>query len=120
MKVCNGSDSNRPRSVSEIAAECIDDYLETAQACKWCADECIGNEGMEECASLSRNVADLTTLHARFMVRDSKYSSQLAETCADACEESAAECAHHDTEHCQGCADMFQQCAESCRQMANA
>lgn len=105
---------------NEQAAECIDNCLEAAQACEWCADECLGDEGMEECARLCRDVADLTTLHARFMARDSKYSSQLAQACADACEDCADECDNHDADHCQICAEVLRECAESCRQMANA
>ncbi len=76
-------------------AECIDNCLEAAQACEWCADECIGmGEEMARCIRLCRDIAGLTTLHARFMARDSGYSSDLAETCTEACEECADECEH--------------------------
>jgi len=46
---------------------------------EWCADECLGDEEMEECARLCRDVADIASLHARFMARNSNYSKQLAE-----------------------------------------
>jgi len=52
---------------------------------RWCADECLGDEEMEECARLCRDVADIASLHARFMARNSNYSKQLAEACAGAC-----------------------------------
>ena len=42
---------------------------------------------------------------------------ELAESCAGACEECADECEHHDAEHCQVCADVLRDCAESCRTM---
>ncbi|WP_256300802.1 four-helix bundle copper-binding protein [Haloarchaeobius salinus] len=105
---------------NEQMAECIDNCLEAAQACEWCADECLGDEGMEECARLCRDVADLTTLHARFMARNSNYGSQLAQVCAEACEDCADECERHDAEHCKVCADVLRDCAETCREMANA
>ena len=103
-------------------ANCIDNCFEAAQACEWCATECIamGDEEMTRCIELCRDVADTTTLHARFMARNSNYSAALAETCADACEECADECEQHDAEHCQVCADVLRECAESCRDMASA
>lgn len=104
----------------EQAAECIDNCLEAAQTCEWCADECLGDEDMEECARLCRDVADLTALHARFMARGSNYSGQLAQACAEACEACADECETHDVDHCQLCAEVLRECAESCREMANA
>ncbi|SIR76522.1 four-helix bundle copper-binding protein [Natronorubrum thiooxidans] len=98
---------------------CIDNCLEAAQACEWCADACADHgEEMAECIRLCRDVADLTTLHARLMARDSDYHGELASVCADACEACADECAQFDHEHCQVCADVLPECAESCRNMA--
>lgn len=108
--------------VEGTMADCIDNCFNAAQACEWCADECIqmGDEEMARCIELCRDVADLTTNHARFMVRQSDYSSDLAETCADACEDCADECEQFDSEHCQVCADVLRDCAETCREMASA
>jgi hypothetical protein len=106
-------------SENEQMAECIDNCLAAAQACEWCADECLGDSEMEECARLCRDVADLTTMHARFMARNSNYSQQLATACAGACEECAEECERHDAEHCQVCAEVLRDCAETCREMAS-
>ena len=105
--------------LSDEARECLENCFETAEVCEWCADECAGEgEEMAECLRLCRDVADIATLHARFMARDSNYSSGLAETCAAACEECADECERHDANHCQVCADVLRECAESCRAMA--
>ena len=111
-----------PVSDNDRMAECIDNCFEAAQACEWCATACIreGDEGMTRCIELCRDVADVTTLHARTMARDSDYSSDLAETCADLCEECADECEQHDAEHCQTCADVLRECADSSRDMASA
>lgn len=102
-------------------AECIDNCFEAAQAAEWCADECIGlgDEDMSRCIRLCRDVADVTTLHARFMARNSGYESDLAKTCADLCEECADECEQHDHDHCQTCAEVLRECAETCRTMAS-
>ncbi|MFC6723023.1 four-helix bundle copper-binding protein [Halobium palmae] len=97
--------------------ECVEICTEAAEVCEWCADECLGSEEMETCARLCRDVADIASLHARFMARDSNYSPLLAEACAGACEECAEVCSRHDVDHCQLCAKVLEECAESCRSM---
>ena len=111
-----------PVSENDRMADCIDNCFEAAQACEWCATACVreGDEGMARCIELCRDVADTTTLHARMMARDSDYSSDLAETCAELCEACADECEQHDHEHCQICAEVVRECADSCRDMASA
>lgn len=105
---------------NERMAECIDNCFEAAQAAEWCADECIqlGSDEMVNCIRLCRDVADLATLHARFMVRNSDYHGDLAAICADLCQECATECEHHDHDHCQTTATILRDCADSCRDMA--
>lgn len=100
-------------------AECIDNCFAAAQAAEHCADQCAeqGPE-MARCLRLCRDVADLTTLHARFMSRDSTYSNRLAAVCADLCEECADECAQHDHEHCQIAEETLRKCVKTCREMA--
>ncbi|WP_049898221.1 four-helix bundle copper-binding protein [Halococcus agarilyticus] len=106
--------------LDDDARECLDNCLEAAPVCEWCADECAGHgEEMAECVRLCRDVADIASLHARLMARDSAYSSDLAETCADVCEACADECEGHDHDHCQACADVLRDCVESCRRMAS-
>lgn len=105
--------------LSEAQRECIENCNEAAETSEWCADECIGEEGMERCVRRCRDVADIASLHARFMARDSEYSGHLAEACAAACEDCAEECKQHDHHHhCQVNAEVLAECAESCRQMA--
>lgn len=98
---------------------CIEICNEATEVCEWCADECLGESEMEECARLCRDVADIASLHARFMARGSTYSTDLAATCAQVCDACADECAQFEAEHCQVCAEVLRECADSCRQMAS-
>lgn len=103
--------------LSDEQQACIENCNEAAEVSEWCADECLGSEEMEQCARLCRDVADIASLHARFMARDSNYSHQLAEACAGVCEECAEECERHEADHCQINAEVLRECAESCRNM---
>ena len=107
-------------SLSDAQRECIENCNEATEVSEWCADECLGDSDMAECARLCRDVADLTSLHARLMARNSRYSATLAEACAAACEGCAEACRKHDATHCRVCAEVLNECAESCREMASA
>jgi len=111
---------SRIDGLSDEQRACIENCQEATEVCEWCADECLGDPEMEACARLCRDVADLTSLHARFMARGSEYSGTLAEACAAACEACADECDSHDADHCEVCADVLRECAKSCRQMAKS
>jgi len=100
--------------LSDTAEECMDNCVEAMQAGERCAGGCL-DEDVARCIRLCRDVADPTTERARFMARNSTYSEDLAATCAAACEE-REECARHD--HCQVCADVLEDCARTCREMA--
>lgn len=107
--------------LSDEARDCVENCLEATEVCEWCADQCIDEEGgMENCIRLCRDVADVASLHARFMARNSSYSVDLAAVCAELCDECAEECAQHDADHCQVCADVLRECADSCRSMSGA
>ena len=106
--------------VSDRVQNCIDNCLEAAQVCEWCADACADEEGMARCIRLCRDVADLCTLHARLMARGSAYADDLAEPCAEVLEACADECAQHDHDHCQACAAVLPDAAETCREMASS
>lgn len=109
-------------NLREDVETCMDDCCEAAQAAERCADACIetGGPGMARCIQLCRDVADLTTQHARMIARDSEYQAELATICADACQTCRHACREFDAEHCQLAADVLNRCAESCRRVAGA
>ena len=103
---------------SEICA-CIDYCSEAAQACELCADACAEADAeMARCLRLCRDVADLASMHARFLARESEFHTTQAALVADAAEACRDECAQFDVDHCQTCAEVLEPCIESCRAMA--
>ena len=104
----------------EKMRECIENCLEATEVCEWCADECIalGDSDMIECIRLCRDVADVASLHARFMARNSQWEAELADLCASLCTACADECETHDHDHCQACVSVLRTCAQSCSDMA--
>ncbi len=102
--------------------ECIDNCFEASQAAEKCATHCIemGETDRTRCIELCRDVAEMTSLHARMMARDSEYHSQLASVCADLCDTCADECERFDGAIPETCAEACRRCADSCRNMARA
>ena len=97
----------------------LEDFVETAQVCEWCADQCIAEADpmMIECIRLCRDVADLARLNLALLARDSIFGPDAAETFAMAAEACADECAQHKHAHCQECARICRQAAESTWEM---
>jgi|GEM_PF-529178 len=98
----------------------LHDFVETATVCNWCADACIDDPGMAECARLCRDVADLAALNVTFISRDSEFGAELAETFAIAARECEAVCAQHPHEHCQEAAAVLRRAIDSTWAMLDA
>ncbi len=92
----------------------LEDFEKAAKVCDWCADQCI-DEGpqMANCIRLCRDVADLGTLNAKLIARDSVFGPELAEVFARAAEECADECIQHSNAHCQECASVLSRAVDS-------
>lgn len=111
MKVAN------PR-LDDEEQECLEACFAAIQVCEWCADACLTEAGMAECVRLCRDVVAIASLHAHLTARGSSHTSELAALCASVCETCAEECAQHENEHCQACAEILPECAEACRDLA--
>lgn len=92
----------------------LEDFEKAAKVCDWCADQSI-DEGpqMADCIRLCRDVADLGTLNAKLIARDSVFGPELAEVFAHAAEECADECMRHKNAHCQECASVLSRAVDS-------
>ena len=96
----------------------LHDLVAAAHACEWCAERCI-DEGpeMAECIRLCRDVADLASLNARLITRDSVFGPDAAEVFVAAADACAQECARHHHRHCQECAEVLPRAVRSVRTM---
>jgi Domain of Unknown Function (DUF326) len=100
---------------------CIDACNACAEACEYCATCDLREKDvktMASCAQLNRDCANICWTASQFMSRDSEYSKQLCNICADICDACTKECERHiEMEHCQKCAQACRQCTEECRKM---
>ncbi|MFB9865300.1 four-helix bundle copper-binding protein [Rufibacter immobilis] len=99
----------------------IDALQECILACEHCASACLQEEHvkmMARCIQLDRDCADICRLTATLLARGSVHGKHLLRECIEVCEACAAECAQHDHDHCQACAEACRRCAEACRSLA--
>jgi len=91
----------------------LHDFVEVTTVANWCADECIHDPGMEECARVCRDIADLAALNVKFISRDSIYGAELAETFVAAAEDAEDVVVQHPEEHCQETAAALRRAIDS-------
>ncbi|MDF2819843.1 MAG: ferredoxin [Clostridiales bacterium] len=65
---------------------------------------------------LLRDCADICNISARYIVRNSMFSVNIAILCAQICILCGNECAKYDDELSQNCAEVCYNCAEHCRE----
>jgi hypothetical protein len=77
---------------------CIDACNACAEACEYCATCDLREKDvkkMASCAQLNRDCANICWTASQFMSRDSEYSKQLCNICADICDACEQECEKH-------------------------
>lgn len=95
----------------------IQKLLACTLACENCATACLGEEDvkmMAACIKLDRDCADMCSLAARLLQRDSDIALQFLLLCEEICRKCGAECGQHEHDHCQKCADACNTCADAC------
>ncbi|WP_215115818.1 four-helix bundle copper-binding protein [Exiguobacterium sp. s80] len=89
-------------------------------ACNACFDACLNEEHvahMAGCIRLDRDCADICGLLRQAIARNSSNVSVLAKACIEICRACAKECAGHDHDHCQKCAEACEVCATACERL---
>ena len=100
---------------------CIEACNSCALACNHCVASCLQEQDvkmMARCIALDMDCAQICTLAAAAMARDSEHAKAICAVCADICQSCGEECAKHAMEHCQECAKACHRCVKECRKMA--
>lgn len=103
--------SERTNNLEHVFIKCI-------TACETCMTLCLEEEHahhMVACIQLDRDCADICTLTARFVARNSPHAKHVMRECIEICQACYEECRKHDHEHCQKCAEACLECADACR-----
>ena len=96
----------------------LDACQKCATACEACLHAMINEQSDNDCPHCCRECLDICLLCAQALARESKFSSQICQLCAEICHWCASQCEAHDHDHCQECAQACQRCATECRAMA--
>ncbi|WP_374948964.1 four-helix bundle copper-binding protein [Mucilaginibacter sp.] len=95
----------------------LEKLLACVAACEHCATACLNEDDvkpMVRCVTLDRDCADICSLTARLLQRESEIAHQFLVLCEEICIMCAKECDMHEHDHCQACAEACRQCAEAC------
>lgn len=113
-----GQDLLLEEGLSPDMQTALREFAEAVKVCEWCADSCI-DEGpqMAECIRLCRDVADIASLNAQLLSRNSVFEPQAAELFVTVAEACIRECAQHSHRHCQACADVLDRAVVATQKM---
>jgi len=101
--------------------KCIDACLLCASICNHCAASCTQEEHVKMMAACIKNDMECAAIcyaAAQLMSFGSDKAAEICALCAVICDNCAAECSKHDTEHCAECAAACKACAEECRNVS--
>jgi len=92
---------------------------QSVAVCGWCADQCITMAAphMAECIRMCEDVVEIGEALLAVAPRSSRYTADLARTFAQAAQACAQECGQHSESHCQECASLLPEAAQSAQQL---
>lgn len=90
-----------------------------AESCEFCATSCLREQDvkmLEKCIQIDRDCATVCYTASQLMSRDSEYTRQICNTCAEFCDACAEECEKHQRmKHCKLCAQACRNCHKMAR-----
>lgn len=101
--------------------EILDTLSNCINHCNHCADACLDEDNvkmMVDCIRTDRTCAAVFSALADVLATNYGNVQGLIDYCIEVCEACAQECAKHDHDHCQACAEACRKCAEACRAYA--
>jgi hypothetical protein len=95
----------------------IQQLLSCVLQCELCSSACLDEKDvtmMTRCIELDRDCADICSVGARLLQRDSEIAHRYLTLCKEMCRLCAEECRKHEDEHCKACAEECDKCADAC------
>lgn len=109
------------QSLSQEKQLALQQFFEAEKVCEWCAQRCADHgQEMAMCLRLCRDVANIASLNATFVARDSPYADRLVQLFIDTASECAQECSQHSHAHCQDCARVLGQAIEAAQTLSQS
>lgn len=90
-------------------------------ACNYCASKCLSEDDVKMMAACIRTdiiCAEVCATTAKLVAMDSSSAAEMVALCQKICKECGDECAKHNHEHCQKCAEACRKCEEACQAYA--
>jgi hypothetical protein len=103
----------------------ISELNNCAAECNHCANACLDEQDVKmlsKCIKLDIDCAEICTLTASLLSRDSEHGHHLLKECVEVCNKCAEECEKHAAmgmEHCKTCAEACRACADACSKHLN-
>jgi hypothetical protein len=95
--------------------ECVSACSSVIAMSAWCAEQCMGQKDMKDCARLCLDTAEICKTMMCAAACDSSSASRIAQLCADMCEACADMCEKSSMDCCKQCAKACRECAKACR-----
>lgn len=103
---------------TEKMQEALGIVSDCAQTCEACAQRCLNDPSMVDCARVCLDCATVCATMIVLLARESRWYRSLSPICADVCDACASECEKFNVYHCRICAQACRRCAEECRSLA--
>lgn len=103
---------------TEKMQEALGVVSDCAQTCEACAQRCLNDPSMVDCARVCLDCATVCSTMIVLLARESRWYRSLSPICADVCDACASECEKFNVYHCRICAQACRRCAEECRSLA--
>lgn len=97
----------------------LQSLIKCIAACEACADGCLEEQDanrMAQCIRTDRDCADICTLTARYVARNSPHLPGVLQQCIIICRACEEECRQHDMDHCRACAAACAECLAVCEE----
>ena len=90
-----------------------------ATHCNYCADACLDEDNIKMMVNCIRNdkaCAEICATTAKLLASNYEDVKSLVEACLKICQQCGDECAKHEHQHCQDCAEACKKCADACQE----